>query len=127
DPVLLARYPGELSGGQRQRVGLMRALMLDPALLLLDEPMGALDPLVRRLLQDDLKRIFGELCRTVILVTHDMAEAAYLGDEVALMRAGHILQRGPMDALVETPADPFVAEFLRAQRTPWMDPWRAAS
>jgi osmoprotectant transport system ATP-binding protein len=127
DPALLSRYPGELSGGQRQRVGLMRALMLDPVLLLLDEPMGALDPLVRRLLQDDLKRIFAELSRTVILVTHDMAEAAYLGDEVALMRAGHILQRGPMAALVERPADPFVAEFLSAQRAPWMDAWRAAS
>jgi osmoprotectant transport system ATP-binding protein len=127
DPAVLSRYPGELSGGQRQRVGLMRALMLDPVLLLLDEPMGALDPLVRRLLQDDLKRIFAELSRTVILVTHDMAEAAYLGDEVALMRAGHILQRGSMEALVERPADPFVAEFLRAQRAPWVDAWRAAS
>jgi osmoprotectant transport system ATP-binding protein len=127
DPALLSRYPGELSGGQRQRVGLMRALMLDPVLLLLDEPLGALDPLVRRLLQDDLKRIFAELSRTVLLVTHDMAEAAYLGDEVALMRAGHILQRGPMEALVERPADPFVAEFLRAQRAPGVDAWPAAS
>jgi osmoprotectant transport system ATP-binding protein len=127
EPTLLSRYPGELSGGQRQRVGLMRALMLDPVLLLLDEPMGALDPLVRRLLQDDLKRIFAELSRTVLLVTHDMAEAAYLGDEVALMRAGHILQRGPMAKLVEAPADPFVAEFLRAQRATGVDSWRAAS
>jgi osmoprotectant transport system ATP-binding protein len=126
DPALLARYPGEISGGQRQRVGMMRALMLDPVLLLLDEPMGELDPLVRRALQDDLKRIFAELGRTVLLVTHDMAEAAYLGDEVALMRDGHILQQGPMRALMDTPADPFVAEFLRAQRAPEVDAWRAA-
>jgi osmoprotectant transport system ATP-binding protein len=119
----LSRYPGELSGGQRQRVGMMRALMLDPDLLLLDEPMGALDPMVRRALQDDLKRIFAELGRTVLLVTHDMAEAAYLGDEVALMRDGRVLQRGPMRVLVEAPADPFVAEFLQAQRAPGMDAW----
>jgi osmoprotectant transport system ATP-binding protein len=125
DPSQLDRYPGELSGGQRQRVGLMRALMLDPILLLLDEPMAALDPLVRRGLQDDLKRIFAELDKTVLLVTHDMAEAGFLGDEVALMRDGRVLQRGPMRALVESPADPFVDEFLRAQRAPETDGWRA--
>jgi osmoprotectant transport system ATP-binding protein len=123
---MIDRYPGELSGGQRQRVGLMRALMLDPTILLLDEPMGALDPMVRRALQDDLKRIFAELDKTVILVTHDMAEAAYLGEEVALMRDGRILQRGSMRALVEEPQDPFVTEFLQAQRAPGMDAWRAA-
>ena len=126
DQALLARYPAELSGGQRQRVGMMRALMLDPDLLLLDEPMGALDPMVRRALQDDLKRIFAELEKTVVLVTHDMAEAAYLGSEVALMRDGRILQRGPMQALVEAPADPFVAAFLQAQRVPGETAWRAA-
>jgi osmoprotectant transport system ATP-binding protein len=126
DVGILDRYPGELSGGQRQRVGLMRALMLDPLILLLDEPMGALDPVVRRALQHDLRRIFAELEKTVILVTHDMAEAAYLGEEVALMRDGRILQRGPMRALVEEPADPFVGEFLQAQRAPGMDAWRAA-
>jgi osmoprotectant transport system ATP-binding protein len=127
DASTLSRYPGELSGGQRQRVGIMRALMLDPEILLLDEPMGALDPLVRRKLQDDLKRIFAERSRTVLLVTHDVGEAAYLGDEVALMRDGTIVQRGPMAALAETPADPFVEEFLRAQRAPGPDTWRAAS
>src|SRR5437762_2660924 len=74
DAAMLDRYPGELSGGQRQRVGLMRALMLDPDLLLFDEPMGALDPLVRARLQEDLKRIFAELGKTVLLVTHDLAE-----------------------------------------------------
>ncbi len=126
DPALLDRYPGELSGGQRQRVGIMRALMLDPLLLLLDEPMAALDPLVRRALQEDLRGIFAELHKTVLLVTHDVAEAAFLGDEVALMREGRILQRGPLRALAEEPAEPFVSEFLRAQRAPGMDAWRAA-
>jgi osmoprotectant transport system ATP-binding protein len=126
DGALLDRYPGELSGGQRQRVGLMRALMLDPLILLLDEPLGALDPMVRRALQEDLRRIFGELEKTVVVVTHDLAEAAYLGDEVALMRDGRILQRGPMRALVEAPADPFVREFLQAQRALGEDAWRDA-
>jgi len=117
---LLERYPGQLSGGQRQRVGLMRALMLDPAVLLMDEPLGALDPIVRSQLQEDLKQIFQRLRKTVILVTHDMGEAAYLGDEVALMRDGRILQRGTALELLERPADPFVAEFIRAQRWLWL-------
>ena len=86
----LERYPAELSGGERQRVGLMRALMLDPPLLLLDEPMGALDPMVRARLQRDLKRIFAELEKTVILVTHSLEEAAFLASDVALMRDGRI-------------------------------------
>jgi osmoprotectant transport system ATP-binding protein len=116
DPAILGRYPAELSGGQRQRVGIMRALMLDPDLLLLDEPMGALDPMVRARLQEDLKRIFAELGKTVLLVTHDLGEAAYLGDEVALMREGRVIQRGTMRALVEDPADPFVRAFVQAQR-----------
>jgi osmoprotectant transport system ATP-binding protein len=124
--AVLGRYPGELSGGQRQRVGIMRALMLDPIILLLDEPLGALDPMVRRDLQEDLRRIFEELSKTVLLVTHDLAEAAYLCDEVALMRDGHILQRGTMSALTGAPADPFVREFLEAQRPLDMDAWRAA-
>jgi osmoprotectant transport system ATP-binding protein len=121
--ALLGRYPAELSGGQRQRVGLMRALMLDPDLLLLDEPMAALDPVVRSSLQEDLKRIFAELGKTVLLVTHDMGEAAYLAAEVALMREGRGVQRGAIADLVERPADPFVHEFLRAQRAPWWSAW----
>jgi osmoprotectant transport system ATP-binding protein len=116
DAAQLGRYPSELSGGQRQRVGLMRALMLGPEVLLLDEPMGALDPLVRGELQEDLRRIFLELGKTVLLVTHNLEEAAYLGDEVALMRAGHILQRGTMAELVESPADSFVRAFVAAPR-----------
>lgn len=118
DASLLRRYPAELSGGQRQRVGIMRALMLDPQLLLLDEPMGALDPIVRARLQNDLKRIFSELGKTVLLVTHSLDEAAYLGDDVALMREGRVLQRGTMRELTDAPADPFVREFIEAQRAP---------
>jgi len=121
----LARYPAQLSGGQRQRVGLMRALMLDPEVLLMDEPLGALDPIIRSQLQNDLKRIFQQLRKTVLLVTHDMAEAAFLADEVALMRAGAIVQRGPLADLLDRPADPFVTEFIRAQRMLPAEAWAA--
>jgi len=113
--ALLGRFPTELSGGQAQRVGLMRALMLDPEVLLLDEPMGALDPMVRRALQEDLRAIFAKLEKTVLLVTHDLGEAAFLSDDVVLMNAGAVVQRGSMNALAEAPASGFVTEFLRAQ------------
>ena len=113
---LLSRFPVELSGGQRQRVGLMRALMLSPELLLLDEPLGALDPLVRASLQKDLKEIFAQLQQTVLFVTHDLAEAAYFGDEIVLMNEGRIVQKGSVTDLREKTADPFVSEFLNAQR-----------
>jgi osmoprotectant transport system ATP-binding protein len=113
---LLSRYPVELSGGQRQRVGLMRALMLSPELLLLDEPLGALDPLVRAALQKDLKEIFIGLQQTVIFVTHDLAEAIYFGDEIVLMNDGRVVQKGSVTDLREKPADPFVSEFINAQR-----------
>jgi osmoprotectant transport system ATP-binding protein len=112
----LSRYPVELSGGQRQRVSLMRALMLDPDVMLLDEPLGALDPMVRASLQTDLKEIFSRLGKTVVLVTHDMAEAAYLADTIVLMRDGRIVQKGTHADLQERPADPFVTQFLEAQR-----------
>jgi osmoprotectant transport system ATP-binding protein len=118
---LLARYPSQLSGGQRQRVGLMRALMLDPEVILMDEPLGALDPIIRSGLQEELKAIFGRLQKTVILVTHDMGEASYLGDEIALMQEGRIVQRGTLRDLLERPASPFVAEFIRAQRPLWAE------
>ena len=114
---LLPRYPVELSGGQRQRVSLMRALMLSPELLLLDEPLGALDPLVRAGLQKDLKEIFARLEQTALLVTHDLAEAAYLGDEIVLMHEGRIVQRGSIADLRDKPANGFVSEFISAQRT----------
>ena len=113
----LNRYPGELSGGQRQRVSLMRALALDPTVLLLDEPLGALDPLVRASLQTDLKSIFQKLRKTVVFVTHDMAEAGYLADTIVLMQSGKIVQRGTLDALRLRPASDFVTEFMNAQRS----------
>ena len=112
----LARYPGELSGGQRQRVGLMRALMLSPPVLFMDEPLAALDPLVRRGLQDDLKEIFSALKPTVILVTHDLAEAAHLAGRIALLRDGRLVQCGALAELRDRPAEPFVTEFFAAQR-----------
>jgi osmoprotectant transport system ATP-binding protein len=113
---LLPRYPVELSGGQRQRVSLMRALMLSPELLLLDEPLGALDPLVRASLQNDLKDIFARLQQTVLFVTHDLAEAIYFGDQIVLMNEGRIVQKGPVTDLRDKPADLFVSEFINAQR-----------
>jgi osmoprotectant transport system ATP-binding protein len=116
---MLDRYPAQLSGGQRQRVGLMRALMLDPAVLLLDEPLGALDPITRSVLQVDLRAAFRELNKTVVLVTHDLAEAAYFGDEVVLLGNGRIVQQGSLRDLIRHPATAFVTEFVEAQRGPW--------
>ncbi len=113
----LARYAVELSGGQRQRVSLMRALALDPDVLLLDEPLGALDPMVRASLQTELKEIFNRLGKTVIIVTHDMAEAGYIGNSIVLMREGRVVQQGTLDDLREQPADKFVSEFITAQRS----------
>lgn len=113
----LRRYPTELSGGQRQRVGLIRALMLDPKVLLLDEPLGALDPLIRYDLQGQLKTLFGTLGKTVVLVTHDIAEAAFLADELVLLHQGRVVQQGAPATLLATPAEPFVRRFLTAQRS----------
>ncbi len=112
----LSRYPAQLSGGQRQRVSLMRALMLDPGLLLMDEPLGALDPMIRVDVQAELRSIFRRLNKTVIMVTHDLGEAAYLGDTIVLMREGAIIQKGTLRGLLEAPADPFVTRFVKAQR-----------
>jgi osmoprotectant transport system ATP-binding protein len=112
----LDRFPVELSGGQRQRVSLMRALMLDPKVVLLDEPLGALDPMVRAELQADLRAIFRSLDKTVVMVTHDLAEAGWFGDEIILLKAGQIVQRGTLGALVDRPAEPFVTQFVSAQR-----------
>ena len=114
----LDRYPVQLSGGQRQRIGLMRALMLEPDVILCDEPLGALDPLIRAELQEDLREIFISLAKTVVLVTHDIGEAGYFGDTIVLLREGRIIQRGTLQDLVRTPADPFVSSFINAQRTP---------
>jgi osmoprotectant transport system ATP-binding protein len=114
----LDRYPAELSGGQRQRVSLMRGLMLDPEMLLLDEPLGSLDPMVRHDLQVRLRDIFRELRKTVVMVTHDMGEAAYFGDEIVLLRQGRVVQRGTPDDLIRRPAEAFVEQFINAQRSP---------
>ncbi len=113
---LLARRPHQLSGGQRQRVSLMRALMLDPEVLLLDEPLGALDPIVRHDLQRELRAVFESLAKTVVVVTHDLAEAAYFAHSIVLMREGRVLQQGTLGDLQRQPADPFVAVFLEAQQ-----------
>lgn len=117
----LDRFPAQLSGGQRQRVSLMRALMLDPELLLMDEPLGALDPMIRAELQNDLKQIFKDLDKTVLLVTHDLAEAGYLADTIALMRDGGIVQQGTLKDIVHNPAGQFVSRFINAQRSPLED------
>jgi osmoprotectant transport system ATP-binding protein len=113
---LLNRYPSEMSGGQRQRVSLIRALMLEPEVLLLDEPLGALDPMIRASLQHDLLAIFRRLRKTVTLVTHDLAEAAYFADQIVLMHEGHLIQKGNLNDLVHNPVTPFVTEFVRAQQ-----------
>jgi osmoprotectant transport system ATP-binding protein len=115
---LLGRFPHELSGGQQQRVSLMRALMLDPPILLLDEPLGALDPITRASLQAQLVRIFGELRKTVVLVTHDVREAFVFGSVITLLSHGRIVQQGTLADLAQRPADPFVSEFLNAQAPP---------
>ena len=116
--VALDRYPSQISGGQRQRVGIMRALMLDPAVMLLDEPMGALDPLVRFDLQEDLRKIFRTLGKTSIMVTHDMGEAAFFGDRVMMLGEGEVVQEGRLEELIQNPTNEYVARFINAQRIP---------
>ena len=118
DRVMLERFPRQLSGGQRQRAALARALFLRPRFLLLDEPLGALDPIIRRGLQETLQALFAQLRTTVVLVTHDVGEAAFFGDTVTLLHDGKVLQHGAFGDLVERPAHPYVSEFLRSQRPP---------
>jgi osmoprotectant transport system ATP-binding protein len=96
----------------------MRALMPDPDLLLLDEPLGALDPMIRSQLQEELREIFGSLRKTVMLVTHDIAEAAFFADRIVLLRDGRLVQAGSLTELVAEPAHRFVTEFISAQRRP---------
>jgi osmoprotectant transport system ATP-binding protein len=116
EPEQLSRWPAQLSGGQRQRVSLMRALFLVPAVVLLDEPLGALDPVTRGELQGELVRVFHALGTTAVLVTHDLDEAATLGDQVALLREGALVQVGPLEELAAHPADAWVARFLAGWR-----------
>lgn len=120
DLSLENQYPAQLSGGQRQRIGLIRALLLDPEYLFLDEPLSALDPIVRAHLQEELKQVFASRQKTVVLVTHDIVEAAYLSDTVTLMNQGKIEQHGTFRDLLDRPSSTFVTEFINAQRTEQM-------
>jgi osmoprotectant transport system ATP-binding protein len=117
DPEILSRFPREMSGGQKQRVSIMRAAMMDPAVMLLDEPMAALDPLIRRSLQQELKSIFQRLGKTVLLVTHDLGEAVYLAEQMTMLHEGRVVQSGTPRDLLLHPANPFVSQFINAQRT----------
>jgi osmoprotectant transport system ATP-binding protein len=111
------RYPSQLSGGQRQRVGLARALAVDPPLMLMDEPFGALDPITRDRLQLEFLRLHEDVRKTVIFVTHDIDEAIKLGDRIAIMQeGGHLAQYDTPDRLLAHPADDFVARFVGADR-----------
>ncbi len=110
------RFPCELSGGQRQRIGVLRALAAEPDIILMDEPFGALDPITRENLQDDLKRLQSKLKKTIVFVTHDMDEALKLGDRVVLMRKGRIVQADSPEDLLRNPADEFVEEFIGRDR-----------
>jgi len=116
DPALLRKYPKELSGGQRQRVALMRAAFLEPALLVLDEPLGALDPLVRIGVQDELKAIFQKLKTSVVMVTHDIDEARFFADRLTLLRGGEVVQTGSFAELTNAPANEFVDKFFHSRR-----------
>jgi glycine betaine/proline transport system ATP-binding protein len=107
------RYPDQLSGGQQQRVGLARALASDPEVMLLDEPFSALDPLIRRDMQNEVIRLHRDLKKTMVFITHDLAEALKLGDHVMIMRGGKVVQIGKPEELVARPADDYVADFVR--------------
>jgi osmoprotectant transport system ATP-binding protein len=112
-----ARYPAQLSGGQRQRVGLARALAADPPVLLMDEPFGALDPITRARLQQEVRRLHQEVAKTVIFVTHDIDEAIMMGDRIAILREGGTLaQYDTADAILAAPADAFVEQFIGEDR-----------
>jgi osmoprotectant transport system ATP-binding protein len=114
---LADRYPSQLSGGQQQRVGVARALAVEPNILLMDEPFGAVDPIVRKELQAEVIRLQRELAKTVVFVTHDIDEAFLLGDQVVILQKGaRIAQVGSPSEIIENPADDFVAEFVGTER-----------
>ncbi len=118
EPRMLDRYPQELSGGQQQRVGVARALAADPPVLLMDEPFGAVDPIVRARLQDELAALQDRVHKTIVLVTHDIDEAIRLGDRVAIMNVGGTLEQyAPPDEILAKPANRFVEQFLGAERS----------
>lgn len=110
------RYPRELSGGQQQRIGVLRALAADPEIILMDEPFGALDPITREQLQDELKKLQNNLRKTIVFVTHDMDEALKLADRIVVMREGEIVQIGTPEELLRNPADDFVRDFIGKKR-----------
>ena len=110
------RYPYQLSGGQQQRIGVLRALAADPAVILMDEPFGAVDPLTRTKLQQELKTLQTQLHKTILLVTHDIDEAFRLADRVLLMQGGRIVQLGRAAELLDHPATPFVREYVGGHR-----------
>lgn len=115
--VLAKRYPSQLSGGQQQRVGVARALAVDPNILLMDEPFGAVDPIVRKELQAETLRLQKELDKTIVFVTHDIDEAFLLGDQVVILEKGaRIAQIGSPSEIIENPASDFVAEFIGVER-----------
>ncbi len=117
DPSYAKRYPAQLSGGERQRVGLARAIAADPPLMLMDEPFGAIDPIVRARLQDEFLRLQTEVRKTVVFVTHDIDEAIKVGDRIAILRrGGRLAQYDTPAAILEHPADEFVAEFVGHDR-----------
>lgn len=117
DAALATRYPSQLSGGQQQRVGVARGLAADPNILLMDEPFGAVDPIVRRELQSELQRLQRELRKTIVFVTHDIDEAFLLGDRVVILRPGGVIaQVGTPQEILADPADDFVASFVGADR-----------
>jgi osmoprotectant transport system ATP-binding protein len=117
DRSLAKRYPSQLSGGQQQRVGVARGLAADPNILLMDEPFGAVDPIVRADLQQELIRLQRELGKTVVFVTHDIDEAFLLGDQVVILQKGaRIAQVGSPSEIIEDPADGFVATFIGSDR-----------
>ena len=117
DPAMLSRYPDELSGGQQQRVGVARALAADPPVLLMDEPFGAVDPIVRARLQDELLRLQEMVRKTIVIVTHDIDEAIKLGDRIALLNVGGIVEQyAPPDEILAAPASAFVEQFVGADR-----------
>ena len=109
---MLKRYPRQLSGGQRQRIGVARALAADPPVLLMDEPFGAIDPIARTRLQDEFRQILQRVRKTVVLVTHDLDEAIRLGDRIAIMKSGKIVQYDTPDTVLSHPADAFVENFV---------------
>jgi osmoprotectant transport system ATP-binding protein len=112
----LKRYPGEFSGGQQQRIGVARAMAADPPIMLMDEPFGAIDPIARDRLQNDFLRLHRQIPKTIIFVTHDIDEAIKMGDRIAIMRDGRLVQMATADDLLANPADDFVAQFVGADR-----------